>query len=530
MIAYKTDQAVRDTARSTAYERLAISAHEIRNPAQALIGLTDMLSGMALPPEAQACAKVIRQSAQAILAVVDDALDLARLREGVIAFVAEPFDPHAVISGTVEILYQQAAAKGLDLAGFSDPQVPQRVIGDAARLRQILLNLAGNAIKFTEEGGVGLALRRAEDGGLLFIVEDTGPGLADSERAALFTAFETGSHDQSGLGLGLAISIGIANALGGSISVEARAEGGSRFILKMPCPDLPDWDHGEAEWPSPTARRPVLIVSAAPFTGPYLAERLRALGHDVELIERPERAGLWIADRSDVALVVDAALGQRGLTVAMHRALAAGCQAIAILRALDEGQELTPFAGEFEWPVIRKPVTGRSTSLRIEAIGRRFHAVPREAGPVALIADDCPINRLLAARLLRQEGYRIVTAADGIEAVDLMAERLSSNQDPFSLILIDLSMPGLDGYLTTRQIRGVESLFLAPAAFIAGLSAFAEPETLMAARCEGMDDLVMKPLTPETLMRLRDAAQQKSVMQLSDICKKRVSAAAKKRR
>ena len=520
------------TKRLIAHERLAISAHEIRNPAQALIGLTDMLCAMPLSAEAQACAKVIRQSAQAILTVVDDALDLVRLREGVIDFVAEPFDPRLVLIGTVEILHKQAAAKGLDLAGFSDPAVPARVIGDAGRIRQILLNLAGNAIKFTEEGGVGLALRNGPDGSLRFIVEDTGPGIADHERAALFTAFASHDAEQGGLGLGLAISAGIAGALGGSLSVEARAEGGTRVILSLPCTALEDADQQDTESKD---KRPVLIVSNTPFTGPYLAEKLRALRHETSLIERPERAGLWLADHPDAVMLVDAALGRRGMNVAIHRALAVGCGAIALLRSLDEGQawgegrSWKPLAGEMEWPIIRKPVSGRHAALRLQALGRNEAMTPTLRAPTALIADDCPINRLLACRLLEEEGFQAISVADGTEAVETVAQRLSRQDEPFQLMLIDLRMPGLDGFMTAQQIRGVESLFLTPPAMMVGLSALVDTDIMAQGRAAGMDQIVAKPLNAVTLLRLRDAAQEKSVIQLSEMCKRSVVAAGTRR-
>lgn len=510
----------------TPHERLAISAHEIRNPAQALLGLTDMLCGLPLSGEAQACAKVIRQSAQAILAVVDDALDLVRLREGLIEFVAEPFDPHRVIASTVEILHKQAAAKALDLAGYADPAIPSRVIGDAARIRQILLNLAGNAIKFTDEGGVGIALRRDPDGALQFIVEDTGPGIGDSEQAALFSAFSRSGHEQSGIGIGLAVSAGIAGALGGTLAVEARPEGGTRFCLTLACEPAP------SDEPPPErldTQRPVLIVSPTPFTGPYLAATLRALGHETGLIERPEKAGLWLAEHPGAILLADVALGHRGLNVALHRALAVGCQAIALLRSIDEGRTLKPLAGEIEWPILRKPVMGRQASFRLNAIGRTAAPPALDLTPMALVVDDCPINRLLACHLLEQAGYRTLAVADGTEAIDGVARRLSEQREPFNLILIDLQMPGLDGLMTARQIRGVEALFLAQPAFIAGLSAYVDNATITDGLAEGMDDIVAKPLSSAALMRLRDAATQKSVMHLSETYKT-VCAGAMKRR
>lgn len=501
-------------------ERLAIAAHEIRNPAQALIGLSDMLCGMPLSPEAQACARVIKQSAQAIMAVVDDAFDLVRLQQGFIDFVAEPFDPRALVAGTVEILHRQAAAKGLDLAGFSDRDVPARVIGDPARIRQVLLNLAGNAIKFTEEGGVGIALRPASDGALRFIVEDTGPGFADAERAALFSAFNSTAHDQGGLGLGLTISAGIASALGGELSVEARAGGGSRFVFRLPCSVA----EGVSEEPQREGKhRPVLIVSPSPFTGPYLEEALRALGHRVERLPEPDTAGLWLARHPGAVMLADAALGEGVVDLAIRQAKQAGCQAIALLRALDEVQTHAP--GAAPWPVIRKPVTGRQASLRLDAIGRAAPQTLAEPRPAALIADDCPINRLLACHLLEHEGFRVEAVVDGVEAVDRVAEQLANGAEPFSLILLDLRMPGLDGAVTARQIRGVEALFQAPPSYITGLSALVDDTIAAECRADGMDDVAMKPLSATTLLQLRAASAQKSVIQLSDMCKRNRAAA-----
>ena len=490
-------------------ERMALSAHEIRNPAQALIGLTDMLMSMKLTPDAQACAKVIRQSAQAILAIVDDALDLTRLQQGFIAFVAEPFDARALVTGCVEILHRQAAAKGLDLAGCVDARLPARVIGDAARIRQVLLNLAGNAIKFTETGGVGLALHRGPDDTLHFIVEDTGPGIAEGERAALFDAFSTKGQALGGLGLGLAVSAGIANALGGTLAVEAREDGGSRFILSVPCPAVPqDQSHNPKATLDPTSprtKRPILIVSEAPFTGPYLTDMLSALGHVTERISRPERAGLWLADHPDAVMLVDAALGPRGLNVAIHRARSVGCQSIAILRSLDEDQTIGAMARFATWPTIRKPVTGQTASLRLEAMGRHAAMQAREGGSRALIVDDCAVNRFLASRLMAQQGYETIEVDHGYAAVDLVAEHLARDEEAFAIILIDLSMPGLDGTLVARQIRGVEALFQARPALIIGVSALVDATITANAKAEGMDRVIAKPLTADIVSRLRDA-------------------------
>lgn len=491
-----------DTQRrlSGAEERLAINAHEIRNPAQALIGLTDMLCAMALPPDAQACAKVIRQSAQAIIATVDNALDLVRLQKGFIDFIAEPFDPSALINGCVEILYGQASAKGLDLAGFSDPTLPPRVIGDAARIRQVLLNLAGNAIKFTEEGGVGLAVRREADGTLAFIVEDTGLGFAEGDRAALFAAFASTGHQQGGLGLGLTVSAGIAGALGGTLSLDARSTGGSRFVMRLPCPAVPDDPLPSGR---PGAQRPVLIVSAAPFTGPYLEETFRALGHEAALIIRPEQAGSWLAAHPGAAMLVDAALGRRSINAAIHHATGAGCKAIALLRSVQEGGTPDLLAGTGEWPSMRKPVLTRAVSVRLDSLGQACaHEVPA-VEPLALVAEDCPVNRLLAERLLQMEGYRVIVAADGIDAVDQVAQRLANGEEPFVFILIDLRMPGFDGLMTTRRIRAIETAYAAQRAFICGISADIAPATLQAALAEGMDEIVAKPLTADALAALQ---------------------------
>jgi|GEM_PF-2744866 len=173
-----------------------------------------------------------------------------------------------------------------------------------------------------------------------------------------------------------------------------------------------------------------------------------------------------------------------------------------------------------KWSVVRKPVVGRQASFRLDAIGRTAQLPEPAVGPVALIADDCPVNRLLACRLLEQEGYRTVAAADGMEAVDCVAQRLSERGEPFNLILIDLRMPGLDGFMTSKQIRGVEALFLAPLAYIAGLSAFVTSEMVTAGQADGMDDIVAKPLIPSTLARLSNAATQRSVINLSKSCKR----------
>ncbi len=221
---------------------LATVSHEMRTPLNGIIGMTDLLIGTGLDPEQKTYVDAVRASGKALLGLIDGILDFSRIEAGRLDLAAEPFDAAAVAEGVVELLAPRAQDKGLEIALDVAAEVPPSLIGDADRFRQILLNLAGNAIKFTERGGVGVALAFGRDG-LAVTVTDTGPGIPEERLPRLFEEFEQGdekgANRHEGTGLGLAITRRLATRMGGRVEAQSRVGMGSTFRALLPLPVAP---------------------------------------------------------------------------------------------------------------------------------------------------------------------------------------------------------------------------------------------------------------------------------------------------
>ncbi len=264
---------------------LAMVSHELHTPLAAVVGLADLLALGALEDEQRAYVEALRSSAQALVGLVDEMLDLSRIEAGRLDLVEAPFSPVDLVESVAELLAPRAQARGLEIAAFVAPDAPARVMGDGARVRQILLNLAGNALKFTVSGGVGLSVRVAGER-LLFEVADTGPGVPEARRAAIFEEFEQAEADgdraHEGAGLGLAISRRLAERMGGALSLAATGPQGSVFRFDHPL------RAGDGEAPQDRASPPggeaplaglrALAVGRSAFEIPYLLARLEGLG------------------------------------------------------------------------------------------------------------------------------------------------------------------------------------------------------------------------------------------------------------
>ncbi len=221
---------------------LATVSHEMRTPLNGVIGMTDLLIGTGLDPEQKTYVEAVRASGKALLGLIDGILDFSRIEAGRIDLASEPFDPAAIAEGVVELLAPRAQDKGLEIALDVGADVPSSLVGDADRFRQILLNLAGNAIKFTDRGGVGVALSFGGEG-LVLSVADTGPGIPEERLPRLFEEFEQGEDHAAqrfeGTGLGLAITRRLATRMGGRVDAQSRVGTGSTFRAVLPLPALP---------------------------------------------------------------------------------------------------------------------------------------------------------------------------------------------------------------------------------------------------------------------------------------------------
>ena len=463
---------------------LATASHEIRTPLNGILGTVSLLLETELSPAQREYAETIRLSGARLLDLLNNVLDYARLDASAVEIEAEAFCPARLCGEVVELLSPRAHAAGLDLAVRSLPSPMPGFLGDAGRIRQILFNLVGNALKFTARGAV-LVDAKIVPGGIVFHVRDTGPGISSADQARLFEAFrQTAAGDayrDGGVGLGLAIVKRLTDLLGGCVEVASALGEGARFSVFLP---LQQSGAAPAE-PLPMIGGRVGIAGLPPATSLALFSSLAAMGAELFLVD-PGAA--QIPDGIDVLLVgadlpegVVAALARRAASLVVLRPEDRG--AIARFRAL----------GCVGWLV--RPLRMGSVAERILLARSGADAVEDQeslagAGRV-LIADDNPVNALIARRALESAGFTVTVAATGSEALEAAAR-----MEP-DLVLMDLRMPVMDGFEAMRRLRAEG--FRAP---IIAVSAEINPDIERRARDAGADGVAAKPLDAEALRRL----------------------------
>ncbi|HKH96873.1 MAG TPA: ATP-binding protein, partial [Beijerinckiaceae bacterium] len=394
---------------------------------------------------------------------------------------------------------------------------PARVVDDQDRLRQILVNLAGNAVKFTDLGGVGIVVEPGAAGGITITVSDTGPGIAPDRVASLFEEFEQGdgsaSRHHGGAGLGLAITRRIVERMGGTITVSGALGQGAGFALHLPLDAIEDAGSRTA-MPEVAGRR-VVIVAQSPFEAPLLARRLREAGAAVTVAEPGAGLRTALAAGTD-AVLADRALGDDAVREVAREARVAGAATIIVmLSPFDRRAFGSPAAAGFDGYLV-KPVRTQSLFERLGAAAQRGptrRAEPRPpksdstgrgpGAPRVLLAEDNEINALLAMKSLEKLGAIVDWAKNGSEALALAEAALAGRRPPYRLMLMDVRMPGLDGLGATRRIRALErELGVCPPCRIVALTANASDDDEAAARAAGLDGFIAKPFALETLRDL----------------------------
>ncbi len=485
---------------------LATVSHEMRTPLNGIMGMADLLADMNMTPEQMTYVRAVKSSGQALLSLIDEILDFSKLEAGKIDLVEEPFNLHALAEGAVELMAPRAQDKSIEIALFIAPDVPGTMRGDAARLRQVLLNLAGNAIKFTERGGVGVTVSMAGSGSLKIAVLDTGIGVAEDKLGAIFGEFEqaddSASRRHEGTGLGLTISKRIVMLMGGSISVKSELGKGSQFSVTLP---FLGSEAAAIGTPSHAAfvLHHFLIAGDSPFEAPFLARSIRSLGGTASLARTDDEAVAAIKSGQITDVIVDAALGSDAARAIAAAALAGGVgQRVIMLSPFERRSFGPPAAAGFAGYLI-KPVRMRSFMARFLDDPSSMPAdLPEQISDVSrlpsglnvLFAEDNEINALLVLKLFEKAGCHVTWVKDGVSAYAAAEAALRGERQRFDLLLLDIRMPGMDGLEVSMRTRAAERLFGAPPAQIVALTANAFDEDRAAARAAGVDSFISKPL------------------------------------